>query len=191
MRLYRVARMTVLRKGLLAGRTIALAGPTRPDVGETLVRQGGSVTVLDTGSATEVEPAQEWVRARAPLHGLVYDAATPFGGGGQAGLLGALADAWVAVAAVANGALIPGQTGGKVVLLAPRANAGAHSRAARDGLENLARTLSVEWARYGITTTAIMPGAASTDEDVAELVTFLVSPAGDYLSGCRFEMGAC
>lgn len=183
--------MTVLRTGLLAGRTIALAGPTRPDVGETLVRQGGSVAIFDIDSGSEVESAQEWARARAPLHGLVYDAATPFGDGGQAGLLSALADAWVAVAAMANGALIPGQTGGKVVLLAPRPDAGPHSQAAREGLENLARTLSVEWARYGITTAAITPGAASSDQDVAELVAFLVSPAGEYLSGCRFEMGAC
>ena len=65
----------------------------------------------------------------------------------------------------------------------------AFAQASRAALENLARTLSVEWARYGITATAITPGAATTDEQLAELVCFLVSPAGDYFSGCRFSLG--
>ena len=56
-------------------------------------------------------------------------------------------------------------------------------------LENLARTLSIEWARYGITPTAILPGAATTDDEVAELIAFLASPAGDYYSGCAFSLG--
>jgi NAD(P)-dependent dehydrogenase (short-subunit alcohol dehydrogenase family) len=53
----------------------------------------------------------------------------------------------------------------------------------------VARTLSIEWARYAITATMIAPGAASGDGDVAALVSFLCSPAGDYYSGCRFELG--
>ncbi|MBV8956986.1 MAG: hypothetical protein JO179_22805 [Solirubrobacterales bacterium] len=76
------------------------------------------------------------------------------------------------------------------MLIAPRAGAGDHADAARDGLENLARTLSVEWARFGITTTAIVPAAAAREQDVALLVAFLLSPAGDYFSGCRLEIGA-
>jgi hypothetical protein len=36
----------------------------------------------------------------------------------------------------------------------------------------------------------IAPGDATSDEELAELVCFLVSPAGDYLSGCRLELGA-
>lgn len=180
--------MTVLRDDLLAGRTIALAGPIRSELRDVLLRHGGRVEVFDPGSISDEERAQEWVRARTPLHGLVHDVASAFGEGGQAGLLAALQDVWVAVAAVANGALIPGRSGGKVVLLAPPANAGPYARAVRDALENLARTLSIEWARYGITTTTIAPGAGSTEPDVAGLVVFLVSPAGDYFSGCRFEM---
>jgi NAD(P)-dependent dehydrogenase (short-subunit alcohol dehydrogenase family) len=182
--------MTVLREDLLAGRTIAVAGPVRSDVRDALVGQGGAVKDFDPGCTSEDERAQEWVRVHAPLHGLVHDTATPFGAGGEAGLLAALQDAWVAVAAVANGAMIPAETGGKVVLLGPHAKAGPHAHAVRSALENLARTLSVEWARYGITTVAISPGPASSDQDVAELVTFLVSPAGDYFSGCTFALGA-
>jgi hypothetical protein len=80
---------------------------------------------------------------------------------------------------VAN-AWIEAERGGKVVFVAPRDD--APQRAA---LENLARTLSIEWARYGITPTAILPGS---DEDVAELVAFLASPAGNYYSGCAFTL---
>jgi NAD(P)-dependent dehydrogenase (short-subunit alcohol dehydrogenase family) len=76
------------------------------------------------------------------------------------------------------------------VLIAPAAGAGRYADATRAGLENLARTLSIEWARYGITVTAIAPGVATRDEDIALLVAFLLSPAGDYYSGCRFELGA-
>jgi NAD(P)-dependent dehydrogenase (short-subunit alcohol dehydrogenase family) len=97
--------------------------------------------------------------------------------------------AGLATRAVATGALIPG-SGGKVLLLAPRAGAGAHVDAVRAGLENLARTLSVEWARFAITVVAICPGSRTTDEELAGLVCFLLSPAGGYFSGCRFDLGA-
>jgi NAD(P)-dependent dehydrogenase (short-subunit alcohol dehydrogenase family) len=79
--------------------------------------------------------------------------------------------------------------GGKIVMIAPRAGAGDFAEAAAAALENLARTLSVEWARHGITATALAPGAETTDAELAELVSFLVSPAGDYFSGCRFDLG--
>jgi NAD(P)-dependent dehydrogenase (short-subunit alcohol dehydrogenase family) len=81
---------------------------------------------------------------------------------------------------VAN-AWIAAERGGKVILVAPRDD--APQRAAH---ENLARTLSVEWARFDIRPTAILPGA---EEDVAELVAFLASLAGDYYSGCAFALG--
>jgi NAD(P)-dependent dehydrogenase (short-subunit alcohol dehydrogenase family) len=85
--------------------------------------------------------------------------------------------------------MIPGQDGGKILLVAPAADAGDHAEAVRAGLENLARTLSVEWARYRITVTAIAPGAQTSAEEVAQLVCFIASRAGDYFSGCRFSLG--
>ena len=58
------------------------------------------------------------------------------------------------------------------------------------GLENLARTLSIEWARHGIRLVAILPGAATEADEVAELAAFLASRAWEYYSGCAFRLGA-
>jgi NAD(P)-dependent dehydrogenase (short-subunit alcohol dehydrogenase family) len=183
--------MLALREHLLCGRTIALAGAVRPELADVLAGLGGSVQALDPRrlSGLDGTEAEEWVRERAPMAAVIHDARAAFGDGGQEGLSAALEQAWAAVAAVANGALIPADAGGKVVLIAPRPNAGPYAEATRSALENLARTLSVEWARFGITTTAIAPGMRTTEDEVAALVAFLISPAGDYFSGCRFELG--
>lgn len=180
----------MLREDLLRGRAIALAGGAPDAVREALRRLGARLEILDEDAAAggEEEQVGEWARARAPLHGLVYDAGDAFGGGGQTALRSALERGWVATREVATGALLPGEAG-KVVLLGPRPDAGAFADAARAALENLARTLSVEWARFGVTATMIAPGASTTDQQLAELVSYLVSPAGEYFSGCRFDLG--
>ena len=85
--------------------------------------------------------------------------------------------------------MIDAGAGGKLLLVAPPPRDAA-AEAARAGIENLARTLSVEWARYGIRTAALVPGEATDPDDVAELAAFLASRAGDYYSGCRFDLGA-
>jgi hypothetical protein len=161
--------MSHLRPELLNGRTVALVGEA-PAVKSRLGELGASVAA--SGSADAI----------------VYDAAAAFGDGGQAGLREASARGWTAIRDVATEALIPNERG-KVVVIAPRPSAGAFAGAARAALENLTRTLSVEWARYGITATVITPGDTTTDDEIAQLVCFLVSPAGDYYSGCRFSLG--
>ena len=135
------------------------------------------------------DAAAAWVAERLPLHALVFDADASFGRGGEGGLLVALELAWVSARAVATGALIPAAGAGKLLFVAPRPDAGAHAGAARSALENLARTLSVEWARYEITAVAICPGPRTTDEEIATLVCFLLSEAGGYFTGCRFDLG--
>jgi NAD(P)-dependent dehydrogenase (short-subunit alcohol dehydrogenase family) len=60
----------------------------------------------------------------------------------------------------------------------------------RAGVENLARTLSVEWARHAVTVTAITPGTSTDESQLATVVAFLLSRAGDYFSGCRLDLGA-
>ena len=84
-----------------------------------------------------------------------------------------------------------------------------HSAAARAAVENMMRTLSIEWARFGIVLNAIASGQVGTDtfmtkypqpvvdavattiplgrigtvDEIAWLVAYLASPAGDFVSG--------
>jgi citronellol/citronellal dehydrogenase len=84
-----------------------------------------------------------------------------------------------------------------------------HSGAARAAVENMMRTLAVEWARFGIKTCALAAGQFATEtlmskypqvvvdnlersipigragraEEMAWLVAYLASPAGDFFSG--------
>ncbi len=101
---------------------------------------------------------------------------------------------WNVTRAVANRAFLPEGRGGRIVYLAPPPDAGEHADAARAGLENLARTLSIEWARHAVTTVAIAPGAANTvgaanaPGEVAALTAYLASPAGAYFSGCLLDL---
>jgi hypothetical protein len=182
-----VRPVTVLRPGLLDGRAIALAGGPQPRIALTLSALGARVDEVDLSLGED--GVREWADGAAPLHALVYDARPAFGAGGQGGLQAALEQAWIATRGVATSALIPAGAG-KVVLIAPRPRGGSLATATRAGLENLARTLSVEWARYGLTTVALAPGDRTTDEELAELAGFLVSPAGDYFSGCVLELGS-
>jgi NAD(P)-dependent dehydrogenase (short-subunit alcohol dehydrogenase family) len=183
--------MTVLRQNLLQGRAIAVSGAVPDRVAEALASLGARIEPIDGDACLgeDEERVGDWARARAPLDAVVYDAAGPFEGGGARALQAALEDAWVAVREVATGALIPGDREGRVLLIGPRPEAGAFAEAARAALENLARTLSVEWARYGVTAAMIAPGSATSDEQLAELLGFLVSEGGAYVSGCRLELG--
>ena len=84
-------------------------------------------------------------------------------------------------------ALPPEATNRLIVLIAPPPG-DAHAAATRAGLENLARTLGIEWARYGTRPVAILPAAGTRDDELAELVAFLASKAGAYFSGCAFTL---
>jgi NAD(P)-dependent dehydrogenase (short-subunit alcohol dehydrogenase family) len=120
----------------------------------------------------------------------VYDTAGAFANGERDGLRAAVDGAWEAILEIAVGWATPeaGGRGGKIVLISPRPGAGPFAAAAAAALENLVRTLSVEWARYGVTACVIAAG--EDDDQIADLVCFVASAAGDYFSGCRFELGA-
>jgi NAD(P)-dependent dehydrogenase (short-subunit alcohol dehydrogenase family) len=120
---------------------------------------------------------------------------------------------WLMSHAVATKAMIPSGNGGKIVNVTLSPHHGlpgmAHSSAARAAVENLTRVLSIEWARFGITLTALAAGhfatetlrtkypqavvdnvagtvplgRLGTEEEFAWLVAFVASPGGDYMSG--------
>ncbi len=185
----------IFRDQLLDGRRIALAGGDDATILTELRRLGAWAEAMPDAVASDVDQARGWVEARTPLHGLVFDATGSFGSGGPSGLRDAMRLAWLTTRAVATGALIPAgrgesEEGGRLVLVTPRPQAGVHAEATGAALENLARTLSVEWARFSVTAVAICPGQHATGEQLTQLVCFLLSPAGGYYSGCRWELGA-
>jgi NAD(P)-dependent dehydrogenase (short-subunit alcohol dehydrogenase family) len=177
--------------GLLAGRRVAIAGngDAAGAAGRQLEAVGAHVAAIPADVLADEDSAAGWARACAPLHGLLYDGAGAFREGGADPLRVTMEHAWRAVRAVVTGALIESPDPGRILLIAPRPHAGPHAPAARAALENLARTLSVEWARHAITVVALWPGEATTDDELAQLAGFLLSAAGGYFSGCRFELG--
>jgi hypothetical protein len=177
-----------LAPDLLGGSRVVAAGAAG-EIVERLRGLGATVDELGDPMLLSEDDAAAWVRERAP-RALVFDASAWFGSGGAQRLTDTLERAWRAARAVATGALIEAEAPGRLLFAAPRPDAGPHAAAARAALENLARTVSVEWARFQITAVALTPGATTTDAEVAELVCFLLSPAGGYFSGCRFELGA-
>jgi NAD(P)-dependent dehydrogenase (short-subunit alcohol dehydrogenase family) len=181
----------LLRPRLLDGRVVALGGraddgvedPLGPALAALGARTGRLPATLDEEAlAAAVDP-----RTDALVHDLRPAFERPRG---EDALRATLDLTWVTVRAVANAAFIPTARGGKVTLIAPAPDDDVPVAAGvRAAAENLARTLSIEWARHGIVTSAIAPGAETQDADLAALAAYLVSPAGDYFSGCRLALG--
>jgi citronellol/citronellal dehydrogenase len=124
---------------------------------------------------------------------------------------------WHMTHAVATKAMIPAG-GGKVLSVTLSPHNGmpgmVHSGAARAAVENMMRTLSVEWSRHGIRLCALAAGQfdtetmrtkypaavvenlsrtiplgrLGTEEEWAWLVAYLASPAGDFFSGTTITM---
>lgn len=117
---------------------------------------------------------------------------------------------WYLTTQVANRFFIPAHYG-KIVSITMTPHRGmplmAHSSAARAGVESLTRNWAAEWGRFGIRAVALAPGIVHTDawqryglspeqvgaglpagrlqtaDEVAAMVAFLFSPAGDYITG--------
>jgi citronellol/citronellal dehydrogenase len=124
---------------------------------------------------------------------------------------------WLMTHAAATKAFIP-QEQGKVLSVTLSPHNGmpgmVHSGAARAAVENMMRTLSVEWARFGIRLCALAAGQfdtetlrtkypkevvaavpqtvplgrMGTEEEWAWLIAYLASPAGDFFSGTTITM---
>jgi hypothetical protein len=171
---------TLLRSGLLTDTTVLLAAADPPSrFGEAVALR---CSQLGAGmDRVVVDPTGGEAERRENTDVVVWDGAS------VAGPRDVLDGAWLALRPTAL-AMIDAE-GGKLVLIAPPPSDAA-TEASRAGVENLARTLSIEWARYGIRTSALLPGEATEPAEVAELVAFLASRAGDYYSGCAFNLGA-
>jgi NAD(P)-dependent dehydrogenase (short-subunit alcohol dehydrogenase family) len=121
--------------------------------------------------------------------GLCAAARAAGGGGERSGLMVGVETSWKVTRAVANAAFLARGRPGRVVYLCPApAGGSAYAKAAVAGLENLARTLSIEWARHGVTTVAIAPSASTTAGEQGALCAYLASPAGAYFSGALLDL---
>ena len=158
---------SIFHAGLLDGRTIAFAGAGEA-IASACAALGAATHRLE--ATTDEDALHASVAALASLDALIADS-------------GDLEQVWAVTRAAVNAAFRPAQAG-KVVLVAPR-----DSAPTRSALENLARTTSIEWARYGVTTAAILPGERTSDDEVARLAAYLVSQAGAYFSGCALTLG--
>lgn len=104
---------------------------------------------------------------------------------------------WLMTHAAATKAMIP-RGAGRVISITrspPEGEPGtASAGAARAAVENMMRTLSVEWARFGLRLLAVAAGrldaeAPSAEDEIAWLLAYLLSPAGDFLSGTVVTVG--
>jgi NAD(P)-dependent dehydrogenase (short-subunit alcohol dehydrogenase family) len=195
----------LLSPNLLDGVAILVVSATSPGaggnpevsfagaLGVACEQLGSRVALYELDGAVEEAAMDRAVVSAAEWGGidmLVVDGAALFARGG----LGACLDgAWNATRAAVNGAILPAARGGRIVYLAPapgadRSEIVQQADAARAGLENLARTLSIEWARFGITIVTIALGDATAPGEAAALTAYLASPAGAYFSGCQLDL---
>ena len=170
----------VLRAGVLDGARVVVAG-----VGDL----GEAVGARAAGLGAEVE--------RLPVDPWADEPQRPVASACSCGTAAALAlrPGVDGVRAALDGAWLRSgpwrsrvDRGGLIVLLAPPPG-DARAEAARAGLESLARTSSIEWARFCVRPVAVLPGAGTAAGEVAELTAYLASPAGAHYAGCAFTLG--
>ncbi|MEK6608528.1 MAG: SDR family oxidoreductase [Myxococcota bacterium] len=123
---------------------------------------------------------------------------------------------WYVTHAVATRAMIPRRRG-RIVQITANVERGfpgmVHTGAARAGVENMARTLAVEWAQHGVAINVVAPGVIETEalarygeiaieagrrrtplkrlgtaEEVAHAVVFLASSAASYITGATLTV---
>ncbi len=197
----------MLRERLLEGVAVPVAGASEGDLRGKRFGQAvidgceevgalvGSYGVAADGDDPAAQEQATEIGVRTALQELggvavlVVDGASLFAASaGREGLAATLQSSWDVARALANAAFLPDGRGGRIFLLAPPPDAGELADGARAGLENLARTLSIEWARYGVTVVTLALGVGTEPSAVGTLVAYLASPAGSYFSGCLLDL---
>jgi 2,4-dienoyl-CoA reductase [(3E)-enoyl-CoA-producing], peroxisomal len=202
---------------------------------QQLRASGGKVSAVEV-NVREPDSVARMVERVGQEHGrldiLVNNAAGNF----YAASAGLSANAWRAVVETdlygtfyccqAAYPLMKAQGGGRIVSISMTLHYRgwplmAHATAAKAGVDALTRTLSLEWARDGITVNAVAPGPIPTEgvkkaftppgtgapdlfsmekyaaesiplgrwgtpEDIGHMVTYLASPAADWITGAIF-----
>lgn len=191
-----------LREGLLDGVRAVVATATEPaatSLADAVERRCSALgaTVSRCALAPNTEAADDEALGRVVedvLAGsggvdlLVVDGAALFASAEpEQALLAGMQACWDLTRAVASAGMVE-QGGGLAILIAPAPGAGEHAEAAGAGLENLARTLSIEWARFATRAVTIAPSDTTGAGEIATLVAYLASPAGGYYSGCLLDL---
>jgi len=123
---------------------------------------------------------------------------------------------WNVTHAVATRAMIP-QQGGRIVNVIAEVSRGfpgmVHTGAARAGVDNLTKTLAIEWAQHGLRINAVAPGVIKTSgtdqyppelmelsrkriplrrlgtaSETAHLIVYLATRAADFITGQTFTI---
>ena len=192
---------TVAEIESLGGHALYVPADIRDDdqvvglVDRALERFGRNDTLVNNAGGQFTAPAEEiTTKGWRAVHRVSVDAA------------------WAVTREVTVRAMIP-QRSGVIFFTAfsPRRGIASmvHASSARAALENLAAGLSLEWSRFGIRTICVAPGTIATEgmkqnysegdrtqwqaavplrrfgtpEEVSEVIAFLASPAGSYVTG--------
>lgn len=219
----------IARECAALGAKVAIGARKLPRLEETAaaLREEGAEVFCGELNIRDEEQVRAWTQAAAdalgPIDVLVNNAGGQFPSpalaikpkGWRAVIDTNLNGTWHMTQAVAEH-MIAAKRPGRVINIVANMWRGfpgmAHTGAARAGVVNLTKTLSLEWARHNILVNAIAPGVIRSsgldtypeavrqsietvvpkhiplkrlgaEEDVAWAVAYLASPAGDYITG--------
>lgn len=210
--------------GLLGGR-VAICGRREEPLQEAAasLEEQGVTVFYGTCDIRKPESVEQYVDAVQEAFGKIDVLVNNAGGqypapaqflvpkGFEAVIRNNLVGTWVVTHTVASKCMIP-QKKGRIVNIIASIERGfpgmAHTGAARAGVDNLTKTLAVEWSQFGIRVNAVAPGVIVTTgtnqyppelldsalennpmrrlgspDEVSHLITYLSSRYADYVNG--------
>ncbi len=222
-----IGRATAIEMASLGAR-VAICGRRQEKLDETAraIRDAGGECFARTCDIREPETVAAFVDALATEWSRIDVLVNNAGGqfpvtaeslkpkGWDAVIRNNLSGTWYMTQAVATRAMIPAKHGRIVNVIANIARGFPgmiHTGAARAGVENMTRTLAIEWAQFGIRTVAVAPGVIKssgteqyppelleaarvrmpakrlgTVDEVAHAITYLASRAAGFVTGITF-----